>query len=380
MKIVFAGIVQTPFENKFKIHYSVFKTFGAATGFADLGHDVYLVSKDSEERRDGVMFMPYEKMDDNFFKDVDWVIFGQERGVERVVEKIPALQNIIKRKLRGEHSSTKLLVKTGRVGWLKDTEWGYKGGYKIFDFIVCQEPGFAAAGKSILFGDPENKVWHSKMGVFSSVPEPTVLPPFEKNKYNLLYMGRMRHSPSRMPFMISMMDKLGENYHLNILPGTFSKPKKLLDKLNKKGFNKFGPETEENYKWLVDYFSVAKNITVHRVVPWGDHWNYLHHSDVGIDFASNQRAKKSIAGNAKLLEYMAAGLPSVTESSVGNSELVKPGFGIVVNKSADINRYCKAVKSVSENKYDRDLISKVTMGENSWRVRAINMLTFMEGI
>ena len=81
MKIVFAGIAQTPFENKFKIHYSVFKTFGAATGFSELGHDVYLVSKNTRETKDGVKFLPYKDMDKDFFKDVDWIIFGQERGV-----------------------------------------------------------------------------------------------------------------------------------------------------------------------------------------------------------------------------------------------------------------------------------------------------------
>jgi glycosyltransferase involved in cell wall biosynthesis len=378
MKIVMAGITQTPFENEFKIHYSVFKTFGAATGFSDLGHEVYLVSRKAEEERDGVIFYPYGKMDKAFFEDVDYFIFGQERGVEKVVARIPELQNIIKKKKQGKRVRTKLVVKTGRVGWLKDTQWGYKDGYKIFDFFFCQEPGFARAGAKELFGDPDNKIFYSRMGVFDSVPSIAHPAPFVKKKYNLLYMGRMRHNPTRLPFIVKMMKKLGEDFHLNILPGTFSKPPQLLSGSKEKNHNKFGPEKEENFQWLVKYFSAAKNITVHRVAPWGEHWNYLHHSDIGIDFSPSEKGK-SIAGNAKLLEYMAAGLPSVTESSVGNSELVKKNFGTIVDKVANLNDYCDAIHKVCKLKYNRDLISRTTISENNWKIRAINMLRNMEG-
>jgi glycosyltransferase involved in cell wall biosynthesis len=316
-------------------------------------------------------------MDKNFFKDVDYFIFGQERGVEKVVRAIPELQNIIKKKKNGIKVKTKLVVKTGGVGWLKGTPWKYKDGYKIFDFFFCQEPGFAKVGKRELFNDPDNKIFHSRMGVFNSVPSIVHPSPFVKKKYNLLYMGRMRHGPTRLPFIVKMMKRLGRDFHLNILPGTFSKPPELLDRLNKNGHNKFGPETEENYQWLVKYFSAAKNITVHRATAWGDHWNYLHHSDIGIDFAPNQKTKKHTAGNAKLLEYMAAGLPSITEKSVGNSELVKNGFGIIVNNAGQLSPYCDAVKKASKIKYDRKKISRITIKNNNWKVRAINMLKDM---
>ena len=182
------------------------------------------------------------------------------------------------------------------------------------------------------------------------------------------------HNPTRLPFIANMMKQLGDEFHLNILPGSFSKPPGLLGAINDGGRNKFGPQVEENYVWLVNYFFKIKNITVHRPVPWGDHWNYLHHSHLGIDFAPNCR-KKSIAGNAKLLEYMAAGLPSITERGTGNSELIRGRkFGIVVDSSRDLSEYCDAVKSASKVRYDRGMISRVTISDNNWEKRARDML------
>jgi glycosyltransferase involved in cell wall biosynthesis len=379
MRILVAGIPANPFEHNYRIHYSIFKSYGAATGFAELGHKVFFMSKNMKEERDGLILKPYAEMDIDFIKSIDIVIFGLETGVEKVINASKGLLWAEKEKLKGRKNDVPLfIVKQGKHTWMKKSRWGYKDGYRLFDYFFSQEPEFAQFFKNDV-GDSLNKIYYSQMGVFKDMPKKQAKTPFKRYKYNLLYMGRMRQSPSRMPFMMEMMDRLGPDFHLNVLPGTFSKPKELLDKLNAKEANKFGAQVEENYQWLVDYFSICPNITVHRPAQWGDHWQYLYHSHLGIDFSPHWKNSKYPAGNAKLLEYMAAGLPSITEASVGNSELVsQANGGIIVPNTGNMNQYCAAIKKALSMKWDRNRISKITIRNNSWEVRAKEMIKFME--
>lgn len=379
MKILVAGIPANPFEHNYRIHYSIFKSYGAATGFAKLGHEVYFMSKNMNEERDGLILKPYSEIDIGFVKSLDMVIFGLETGVQKCISASKGLLWAEKEKLKGRQKDLPLFVmKQGKHTWMAKSRWGNKKAYNLFDFFFSQEPEFAEFFKNDI-GDPDNKVFYSYMGIFENMPLKKRKAPFEKAKYNLLYMGRMRQHPSRMPFMMEMMDKLGEDFRLNVLPGTFSKPKGLVDKLNSKGRNKFGAQVEENYQWLVNYFSPCKNIVIHRPVQWGDHWQYLYHSHIGIDFSPHWKDKKYPAGNAKLLEYMAVGLPSVTEASVGNSELVtEANGGIIVPNTGHMNQYCSAIKKALSMKWDRESISNITIQNNSWKKRAQDMLKDME--
>jgi len=378
MKILVAGIPSSPFEHDYKIHYSIFKSFGAATGFADLGHEVYFMSKHDSSIRDNVIFKPCDEIDQDFVSKLDLVIFALELGVEKSINASSGLLWAEKEKMNNSKLRLPLfIVKMGKHQWLEKSRWGYENGYKLFDFFFSQEIDFATQFKKEI-KDPLRKIHYSNMGVFKSIPSKTDVSPFVLNKYNLIYIGRMRQSPSRMPFMIEMMDKLGTQFNLNILPGTFSKPDGLVDRLNDNGQNKFGAQTEENYQWLVNYFKVCPQIIIHKPVEWGQHWNYLQHSHLGIDFSPHWSNSKYPAGNAKLLEYMAAGLPSITEKSVGNSELVtQANGGIIVEKTGDLGLYCVAIKKALSIKFDSDKISKITINNNSWERRAIEMIDIM---
>lgn len=377
MRILFAGIASSPFESQYKLHYSVFKTFGAAQGFAQMGHEAFLLSKNEVGIMDLVKLKPASEIDREFLDSLDYIIFGQERGVEVVLDNVPIIDSIIKEKFEGKRSTPKVIVKTGKHTWIsKSKRWTYQNVHKAIDYLVCQEPSFAETARREI---PNLNIQFSQMGVFENMPEKKAKSPFKKHKYNLVYMGRMRQNPSRMPFMIDIMENLGSDFHLNILPGSFSKPKHLLDKKNKSGVNKFGVQEKENYDWLVNYFSVCKNITVHKPVEWGDHWQYLYHSHLGLDFSPHWSNEKYPAGNAKLLEYMAAGLPSITESSVGNSELViEANGGIIIPEAGNLNLYCTSIKKALSMKWDRDKISDITIKNNSWKKRAEEMLIFME--
>ena len=182
----------------------------------------------------------------------------------------------------------------------------------------------------------------------------------------------MRQSPSRMPFMMKMAKHLGEDYCLNILPGTFSKP-------GHEGRNKWGPEKDEPFRWLCNYFSKNKNIVVHEPKDWGIHWSYIYHADVGIDFSPFDKKYVHPAGNAKLLEYLTAGLPSVTEYTTGNAHLITDSMGgEIVNSIRSIKDYCSAVKIVGKREYDRKKIARLTMKNHSWNKKAKDAIFVLE--
>lgn len=374
MKILTVGIPSSPFEHEYKIHYSIFKSYGTAVGFSDLGHESYLMSRKLSEEKNNVILKSYKDIDIDFVKNLDLVIFTVEGGVEKSIKASKGLSWLERKKLSGSKDKLPMMiVKMGKHNWLKKTSWGEKKAYNLFDYFFAQEEGFAKSMQRD-FGT-KNKIFYSQMGVHKDMPKKSVVSPFFRRKNNLIYMGRLRHFPSKMPFLINLMKKLGPNYHLNILPGSFSKPEDLLDKLNDKGRNKFGPQVKENFEWLCDYFSVCKNITVLYPVEWGKHWDYLYHSDIGLDLAPGWGNKKSIAGNAKLLEYMAAGLPTVTEPGVGNVHILKKSKGgLITSKNGDLDSYYKSVLKVSESKFNRLKISKTTIDNNNWEIRARDML------
>lgn len=378
MKILIIGNINSPFENEFTIHYSVYKSYGAATGFASLGHQVYYLTRFSEDSINNVQFIPYAKITKDFLLNLDLIIFGLELAIDKVVSTVPGLHQILESRKAGKKIGPTMVVKHTSHKWILKSRWTFDETYKMFDFFFCQEEGFSHEMKKIN-GDPLKKIFVSEMAVPDDIPE-RGRAPFDRYKYNLIYMGRMMHSPSKMPFIIQLMKNLGSDFHLNILPGSFAKPKELLDKLNNNGINKFGSDLEENYQWLVRYFGVCKNITVHRPVTWGRHWNYLQNSDLGLDLSPNWSTSRSTAGNAKLLEYLATGLPVITEAGTGNSHLIKQenNFGIIVDKICDVDLYSKAIKKMLSLKYNRDKIALSIKTHNSWKVRAQEMLKIIK--
>lgn len=378
MRILVAGIPSSPFEHTYKVHYSIFKSFGTAVGFADLGHEVFLMSKKLYQNKDGVQLKPHKDIDIDFVKTLDLVVFTVERGIEKAIDASQGLLWLENEKLsKSSNHLPKMVVKMGGHRWMDNSRWGKKRAHELFDYFFAQEPGFADAMRED-FKDSK-KIFHSRMGVFKEMPLKSKNSPFKLFKNNLFYMGRMRHSPSKMPFLIDVMSKLGSDFHLNILPGSFSKPPELLDRLNSQGKNKFGAQTEENFQWLVNYFSKCKNITIHRPANWGDHWDYLYHSDIGLDLSPHWKETKSTAGNAKLLEYMAAGLPTVTEPSVGNVEVLKQASGgLITSKTGDVDIYCDAIRNISNMIFNRQEISRITIKNNNWKIRAKDMLRDME--
>lgn len=371
MKILVCGNTSAPFENEFQIHYSIYKSFGAATGFSELGHEVYYLSKNREDKIENIKLIPYQKINKEILLNFDIIIFGLEVAIPKIFKTIEDLNIFIDKK---NNFGPKIIIKQTSHKWFEKSGWSFSQVYNSFDYFFCQEKEYCLKMKKEN-GDPQNKVYYSNMAVPSLLPPIGESPYYAFNNYNLIYMGRLMHSPSKMPFLKNLMNELGDKYILNILPGSFAKPKGLVDRLNLNGINKFGSDSIENLNWLINYFSDCKNIKIHKPVKWGEHWNYLYHADVGIDLSPSWSDKKSDPGNAKLLEYLASGLPVVTEVSTGNIHLVKDSKGgIIVNNICNTKEYSLAIKNIINSKYNRFLISNITIKNNSWKKRAKEIL------
>lgn len=372
MKILICSSKACFFEFERKIHYSVRKSFEFAKGLFNNGHEVYVLSKDFTDTVSGVRHIRYRDIDERFMLSLDCIFFTIEGHFEKCIDSSQHILNLVKRKAGGENLKPYIIVKTGRQRFLSDTNRGEKFYLKAIDFFILQEKRFADDCARDLLGKSEATISYSMMGTpkngYTTKSNPYVN---HSDKKNILYMGRLRQSPSRMPFLLNIAKKLGSEYLIHILPGTFSKP-------NGVGRNKFGPENEENYLWLCNYFSI-ENIIVHKPVDWGDHWDFVYNADVGIDFSPNASKGKYPAGNAKLLEYMSAGLPSVTEITSGNSELVyDSNGGMVVKDIYNEDSYCRAIMHVANHEYNREEISKITREGNSWEKRAAECIDIIE--
>ena len=367
-KALIIGGLLAPLETP-QIHYSGTKDINLALGFKKFCKSVYMVSKKVNEERDGINYIPLSHLSLEFLDSFDLILFTREQYVESILMRNPEMEKYI---FDYPDRRAVLVSRMGSSAWMDRTRWGRQKIYDAFDFHFPQTTEFAEAMKLKSHDDPECKIHPSAMAVPTFLPEPAESP-FDDSKCNLIYMGRMRHRESRMPTMIQIMKRLGQSYHLNILPGTFSKPNIT------EGRNKFGPETEENFKWLTDYFSL-ENITVHKPVEWGQHWNYLQHSDIAIDFSPNPKMSKHSAGNAKLLEYMAVGIPVVVEIGPGNLDLVRDcDGGIILPQGADVKQYVAGIKEAVAKRFDRADISKITIRNQNWNVRAKQILDIIQG-
>lgn len=369
-RVLVFGQKCTQFERDLKAvhHYSSVKKFNMAKGFKYHTPEVFLGSRKSRKVIDEINFVPISEITADFLQSMDLIIFTIELSVESICN---LNKNIGKLVINKENRHPIMCCRMGHHQWISKTKWSFKEVYDMFDFHFPQTPYHSQQMKKTANGDPESKIYPSPMAVPDIIPTRTENPIFSQKVINLIYMGRLRQSPSKLSILKSMMIKLGPKYHLRVYCGGYNKPgsSKKLSPYN----------NETNLLWLKNYFLPLKNVTVNDPLIWGSHWNYLHHSDVGIDFSPNIRSTPYPAGNAKLLEYMAVGLPTVVERGPGNLYLLEnAGGGIVLQNGASAKKYSNAVKKITTMNFDRDKISKFIIKRNCWSVRTKQILDIVK--
>ena len=109
----------------------------------------------------------------------------------------------------------------------------------------------------------------------------------------------------------------------------------------------------------------------------GEHWNFLHHANIGIDVAPSLHRKGVGGGNAKLLEYMAAGLPSISEIGVTNLDVMTKVNGGIVVQANNVNSYVRGIQKMQEMQFSRSKISKLTRTMNGFKARALEIVEYL---
>lgn len=357
------------------IHYSCCKSTNLAKGFKVNTPQVFHASRKTKVIIDGIEYIPIKSMNIDFLQSMDLIIFTIERHIESCLANNKDLENFI---VIEKNRHPKICSRMGTYSWISKTKWSFDTVYDMFDFHFPQTDYFVKSMKNTAHGDLISKIYPSAMAVPDTIPKKSKICPFLKGSVNLIYIGRLRQSPSKLPLLKSMMEDLGLNYKLRIYCGAYNKPGESK-KLSPGWVGCTNANNNEQYHWLKNYFSSTQNITVLRPLEWGSHWNHLHHSDIGIDFSPNTRSSPHPAGNAKLLEYMAAGIPTVVERGPGNLYLLEDAKGgIVLQNGASFKEYSDAIKKIPTMNFDRSKISEFTIERNCWSVRTKEILDIVK--
>jgi hypothetical protein len=360
MRILLIGGLK---DNKARYHYSDTKTLQLALGFISLGHTVFMPEDSDHHDHPNIQKVSLDVLCPQGFH---MIMFTRENFIKYYWDKYPVIQQIMTKNVEKFDKFPLICARYGSHYWYKNFFKSVDDFYASFDYHFPQEYSFC---KRLIFDmsvTDGGRIWPSNMAVpqYLSFSETS---PFEKDKKILLYIGRLRQVPPRYDFIIQFMKTLGNDYRLLIIPGSFNK-------IIQEESTKFNPVQDvESKQWLVNRFAETNNISVLDPVPWGPHWDYLYHADYGIDFSPSM--KGSGGGNAKLTEYMRAGLPTLTEPSVTNSWLIHfCKGGIIAPSSYDLEGYVDAFRRLESTQWDRSHISCTMSETHNWSVRANEML------
>lgn len=340
-------------------HYSDMKTINLAKAFVSLGYDVYMPKECDTYKTPEIKLDSMKTFEKTMFQ---MIIFTRENYIKKFSDQYPKVKEIINKISDGSPPYT--VYRFGKPGWYKEVFKDVNDFYRKADLILPQTWGICKKFIATV-DDLEGKIWASPMGV----PEEIQIGenPYQNNKINLVYMGRLRHTPSRFGFFNQVMHKLGQEYVLHIFPGSFSV--NLIEP-------KRNPIEKEQLDYLKTLFT-EKNIVVHAPAPWGKHWNFLHHANIGVDVTPSLHRKGVGGGNAKLLEYMAAGLPSISEIGVTNLDVMTKVNGGIVVQANNVNSYIRGVQKMNGMQFNRAKISELTRSMNSFKTRALEIIEYL---
>lgn len=341
-------------------HYSDMKTINLAKGFMSLGYDVYMPKECDTYGEPGIKLDSMKTFEKSMFQVI---IFTRENYIKKFSAQYPKIKEIINKV--SDSSTPYRVYRFGKPGWYKEVFKDVNDFYIKADLILPQTWGICKKFISTI-NDNEGKIWASPMGVPEEIP-PASENPYPANKINMVYMGRFRHTPPRFDFFNQVMRKLGKNYLLHIFPGSFSI--NLTEQ-------KRNPMETDQLNFLKKLFS-EDNIIVHEPVPWGKHWNYLQHANIGIDVTPSLHRKGVGGGNAKLLEYMRTGLPTITEIGVTNLDVMTKVNGGIVVQANNVNSYVRGIQKMQEMSFDRARISELTKATNSFKIRALEIIEYL---
>lgn len=395
------------------LHFSITKGFELARGWSVL-NKVYFLTTGKTEIFENVNLINVDEIDYVFLTSLDIILFIRETIVHVILDKWKLLKKYIDDNLPNKDGRrTKFGVKSDSYGWVGDkdfNQWtlkhynmkGPKWAYAVFDVLYAQTLELLNGTKREFKESALEKLKISAMAVPGSVPDKAIYdnpftldhaycvpyaenmtrssallplpmidnPILPKLRKILIYTGRLKIDGGKIMYMLrDIMQKLGDDYELHIFPGSFVIPDMDIPRLSAKN--------TQHLQLMRDHvFPDSTNIYIHFPYQHDDRFKYLYYADIGIDFSQSRPANvTSPQGNAKLLEYCSAGLPTVTERNVNNSHVLSDAKnGILLPGVATVDEYVDAIKKLAETNVDREYAKRVTLKNHNWTMRASEII------
>lgn len=401
-------------------HFSLDKGLYLAYGLYNCNNDIYFLTSSSFSIENNIKFININEADSDFLNSCDLIIIIREAEIENILENYPSLKNIF---FNNSARKVKIMIKSDSIQWILNKSFRKylskelhinasinsirKWVNKNIDYICVQNKEFK--NDAINNGILSTRIIESNMGVpkdilinFGNYDNPyninhsyckldykklkngdalypkyyqenlNKLEEFNKKRYIIVYTGRIKTDNGKIIYLMKeIMDKLGEEYELHIFPGSFYLTiAGELIRCSARNIN--------HLLMLRDtVFPDTKNVIIHYPFEHKHGQKYLYYADCGIDFSpSRPKDELSHAGNAKLLEYCSIGLPVVCETNINNSHLVRSASnGILIDGIGTSDQYIDAIKILLTMKINRRLSSEITVNNNNWDLRAVELIT-----
>ena len=400
-------------------HFSLDKGLNLGIGIKNNGYSVDYVVDSENFYQDGIYFHNYKELSEEKLNEYTFIIIIREAIIHEILEKFITLKKIFFNTSR----NPKLIIKSDSPLWIinKDfrkyisTQVGINASVNSISIWINRNIDVICVQNTEMFelalkqGVYKNLLLITNMSVPNkSIDYDTLINPYlddysyctnknflvsgsalfplyyeqnsdkidelkNKQRKKILYMGRIKTDSGKIVYLIrEIINKLGDDYELHIFPGSFSIYDYETDKIES-----YSASNSNHLEILRNkIFPRHKNVFIHCPFDHKDIHKYLWYADFGIDFSSSRpNDTKTLAGNAKLLEYCMLGLPVITESNVNNSWLVANGNnGILINGIGIADDYIKCIKQLEKINIDRKKASKITIQNENWDFRAKNMI------
>lgn len=391
--LIITHILERP--NQKYIHYSMIKGYLLANGLLNMGYNIYFMSDiENIQKWNHYYYIHHNMLDINTLYNFDMIIFGLHNP--DLISEIYNNTNVIKNILLMQNSKKKRPVIVNKTCAYPIIFDNLKiDSYHFFDAIFLQTSRMKLPGRiftklnlncknhsSLKYilklnqkkGEPCKFHWSEmtfNTEMFNNSDNCNDIQ-ISNNVINLVFMGRLNPNYGfDILYLIKIMKRLGKNYKLYILPGSFCLP---IDCSSKKYYL----NSQDNFLKLKNFFKDYKlvwskhilkkrsflyprqnfmsqkddydicNIEVLQPFEYGKHYEILKQMDIGLGFSPNKMFNVN-AGSSKLFDYMCSKLKIVCEEGCHNTSYIeKYKFGKVISRNSNINEMIMAIKEVEK--------------------------------
>lgn len=394
------------------IHYSTIKGLLLADGLYENNIEIFILnSKYDIEKHNNYYYINHNLLTDELLSKFTYIFFTLHN--KEIIDQLCKNTNIYQNIVSAKKINNNLLVINKTCAYPGYMDEINIPSYDFFDKIILQtEEVIIPSNVTQLITNNKNRYSIEKIMKFC---EDNKLPckfnysemtfntnytyiendiELDNKLTNIIYLGRMASECGmNFVYLIKLMKKLGKNYKLYIIPGSFKLPniypaKKMSPKrprqlkLLQNYINNYKLDYNEknipkvwNEKDFTEYDEYLKesNIELLSNYNYGSHFHILNKFDIGIGF-SEPKGRKITVGSSKLYDYMACKLKIVFEDGLHNTKYIpKYNFGKLVSNNSTVDEFIDAIHSV-ENMDKNDILYDEYVKDHGYIKRACDIL------